>query len=225
MRQLRQRGRERTVSLTATGARLDHLLVAVADLDGAAERFLTQYGLASIGGGSHGTVGTANRLIPLGEQYIELIARVDPASRHPLAELVAAMSAAGDRLFGISVAVDDIDAVAERIGSAVVPMTRANLDGTSVAFRVTGMEGSIGPNRLPFFIEWGDGAENRLGLERPAHRVGVRGLAWVELGGDPDQARHWLGGDVAGVRLVGGEPGVRAAALATDAGEVVVSSP
>jgi hypothetical protein len=180
--------------------KLDHLLVAVDDLDAAAERFADRYGLSSIAGGVHEGVGTANRLIPLGERYIELIAVVDPTSDSPIAQLVAATAVGGDALFGVSLAVDDIDAVAARIGSGVVQMSRGD-----VRFAVTGMEVALGPERLPFFIEWA-GAEG--------HPAGSQGrLDWVEVGGDDARAAAWIGGEVDGVRLVGGKPGVHQACV------------
>lgn len=196
--------------------------MAVQDLDAAAARLRADYGLASVAGGSHGPMGTANRLVPLGDQYIELIAVEDPTSTAPTALRIAEWSAAGDALAGLSLAVDGIDAVATRIGSSVVPMQRSTADGV-ISFVVTGMEAALGPERLPFFIEWRDGAELRLGAEPPDHHAEVLGIAWVELGGDEARAREWLGGEVEGLRLVGGPPGIHRAAIATGAGEVVLS--
>ena len=187
---------------------IDHVLVAVDDLDAAAERFSRNYGLASVAGGRHDGVGTANRLIPLGDRYIELISVVDPSSDHPVARTVAAAALGGDALMGVSLAVDDIEAVAARIGSGVVAMSRGD-----VRFSVAGMEVAIGPERLPFFIEWGgDG-----------HPVGSQGtLDWVELGGDEVRASAYLGGDVDGLRLVGGAPGVHRAGVTTTDGRRVI---
>ena len=62
---------------------LDHVLVAVADLAKAGQEFVERHGLASIEGGRHPAWGTANRIVPLGDSYLELIAVVDAAKAGP----------------------------------------------------------------------------------------------------------------------------------------------
>jgi hypothetical protein len=56
---------------------LDHVLIAVIDLDAAASAFAADHGLDSVTGGRHPGWGTANRIVPLGETYLELVAVVD----------------------------------------------------------------------------------------------------------------------------------------------------
>ena len=51
----------------------------MADLAAAAEEIEARHGLASIEGGRHPGWGTANRIVPLGEAYLELVAVVDEA--------------------------------------------------------------------------------------------------------------------------------------------------
>jgi Glyoxalase-like domain len=58
---------------------LDHVLIAVDDLASAADEFESSYGLVSVGGGRHRGWGTANRIVPLGDSYLELVALVDEA--------------------------------------------------------------------------------------------------------------------------------------------------
>ena len=62
---------------------IDHAVLAVADLDGAGERIFREHGLASVPGGVHPAWGTANRIIPMGADYLELISVVDPRSPAP----------------------------------------------------------------------------------------------------------------------------------------------
>ena len=64
------------------GLRIDHVLYAVRDLDEAASRLATEWGLATSDGGRHPGHGTANRIVPLGSDYIELIAIVDQLLKH-----------------------------------------------------------------------------------------------------------------------------------------------
>ena len=59
--------------------RLDHVAYAVRDLDETAVRFREEHGLDSVAGGRHVGFGTANRIVPLGDQYIELVGVVDRA--------------------------------------------------------------------------------------------------------------------------------------------------
>jgi len=58
--------------------RIDHVVYATSDLHRAGERFLDELGLASVPGGTHPGWGTANRIVPLGTAYVELLAVVDP---------------------------------------------------------------------------------------------------------------------------------------------------
>ena len=58
--------------------RIDHVVYAVEDLDEAALGFRQTHGLDSVAGGRHERWGTANRIVPLGDQYLELVATVDP---------------------------------------------------------------------------------------------------------------------------------------------------
>jgi hypothetical protein len=50
---------------------LDHVLIAVADLSSAAREMEKSYGLASVEAGRHAGWGTANRIVPLGETYLD----------------------------------------------------------------------------------------------------------------------------------------------------------
>ena len=60
---------------------LDHVLIACTDLDAAAREFEARVGLSSVEGGRHRDWGTANRIVPLGSSYLELVTVVDQARR------------------------------------------------------------------------------------------------------------------------------------------------
>ncbi len=70
-------GRRLRPSPTLGWLEIDHVLLAVADLAAAAREMEEHHGLASIAGGRHPGWGTANRIVPLGETYLELVAVVD----------------------------------------------------------------------------------------------------------------------------------------------------
>src|ERR1700716_1918225 len=57
---------------------VDHVLLPVADLEAGARSLRERHGLQAIPGGRHPKVGTANMIVPLGRQYLELIAIADP---------------------------------------------------------------------------------------------------------------------------------------------------
>ena len=53
---------------------IDHFIIGVRNLEKAATQFSQKLGLAVSGGGIHPTGGTANRIIVIGDTYLELIA-------------------------------------------------------------------------------------------------------------------------------------------------------
>lgn len=200
---------------------VDHVIVAVRDLTATADRMLDTYGLASVEGGAHEEWGTANRLVPIGDQYLELLAVADESTRHPIADAVRAASADGDSLMGVCCEVDDIAARAERLGSALIPGMRRLPDGTPVTWRLTGVDGALGRG-LPFFIQWDQGRESRMSTVEPDHRVAPQRIARVDLGGDPAALADWLGEASPALRALGGPPGLRAVVVATSTGDLVV---
>src|SRR5918994_6149300 len=76
---------------TLVALELDHVLIAVVDLAEAARAIEARHGLASLEGGRHPSWGTANRIVPLGGAYLELVAIVDEAeaARSPFGGWVA----------------------------------------------------------------------------------------------------------------------------------------
>ena len=117
---------------------LDHVLIAVTDLEAAARDFESRHGLASIDGGRHRDFGTANRIIPLGSTYLELVAVVDPGA--------AAASSFGwwvdrgamdeGRLIGWAVRTSALDEVAGRLELPIRSGSRLTPAGTELRWRV-----------------------------------------------------------------------------------------
>jgi hypothetical protein len=199
--------------------RIDHVLLAVRDLDQSADRLRSEHGLGSVPGGPHPGWGTANRLVPLGDQYLELIAVVDPSSTHPFAGAVGAAAADGDHLLGVCLEVSDIVETAARLGTTVVPGSRSYPDGAEVTWRLTGVEAALG-EQLPFFIQWDTGRDIRMGQSVAEHATPIVGIERVELGGDGEVLRRWLQEDVDGIATVGGPPGVRGVTIRTQTGYI-----
>lgn len=61
---------------------IDHVILAVKDLDAAAATYATGLGLHVSGGGVHPQFGTANRIVVVGDAYIELISAQPGARPH-----------------------------------------------------------------------------------------------------------------------------------------------
>ena len=64
---------------------------------------------------------------------------------------------------------------------------------------------------LPFFIARGPGVPD------PAASGDAGGISWIEVAGDEDRLRAWLGDDGGlPVRVVSGDPAVRAVGIGAD---------
>src|SRR5262245_3000807 len=138
---------------------LDHVLIAVPDLAEAGREIESRYGLASIEGGRHPGWGTANRIVPLGETYLELIAVVDEAeaARSRFGSWVARARPALTQPLGWAVRTRTLDDVARRLGLEVSANSRATNDGQVLRWKVAGIERAAAEPSLPILVEWGDG--------------------------------------------------------------------
>jgi len=204
--------------------RLDHVVYAVRDLDEAAVRFRGEYGLDSTEGGRHERWGTANRIVPLGDQYLELVAAVDEpvAAETAFGRGVLERAARGGGWFTMAAVADDLDAVASRLGIEVDSGSRTRPDGQTVRWRMAGLDDQRREPWMPFFLTWDVPDELHPGRARAGHGVRATGLAWVEVGGDAERLRTWLGGDELAIRVSDGEPGIHRVAISTPDGELVI---
>lgn len=202
----------------------DHALVAVNDLDLAAANFRDRYGLESAEGGRHTGFGTANRIIPLGDTYVELIAVVDEdeAARSALGRWVADTCKDGDRPAAVCLRTDDIDSVAAVIGSPPEAMQRVRPDGTVLSWRLSGLQSTLKDPALPFFIQWDIAAEDLPGSLAEGHpNLGIR-LIWVEVAATDEAIRARVGPEAPDIRSAGHGTGLVAIGLSTPAGPTVI---
>ena len=182
--------------------RIDHVIWTTVDLDGAAERLAREYGIRDAGGGRHVGIGTHNRVFPLGGGYLEVLAVADP--EEAAASVIGrAVAAAPDGLLGWAVAVEDVPAHAERLGLKVTTIERGGLTA-----RLAGVAEAMAEPWLPFFIR------RDPGIKDPGASGDAGGIDWIELTGDPERLRAWLGGAELPVRYAAGDaPGLRAVGL------------
>ena len=202
---------------------LDHVLIAVADLAAAASEIEARHGLASIEGGSHPGWGTANRIVPLGDSYLELVAAVDraAAAQSAFGRWVAAVHPKLGQPLGWAVRIDDLDPLARRLDLSIQAGSRATPSGQLLQWRSAGIEQAIAEPSLPFFIEWGQGTPHP-GRVTVNHRVAPVEIARLELAGDPDQLAHWLGNHQLPIAVRPGQPAVVTIVLTGAEGEIIL---
>ena len=185
--------------------RIDHVIYATRDLDATAARLEAEHGIVARGGGRHTGLGTENRIFPLGGGYLELIAVADYAEAERSAlghELAKRIRERGEGLMGWVVAVDDVIAEAGRTGAELSTIERDGLRA-----RLAGVASAMGEPTLPFFIERDEG------IADPGEGGDAGGITWVEVAGDPERLRGWLGGHELPVRVSDGEPAVLAVGI------------
>ncbi|WP_353952127.1 VOC family protein [Knoellia sp. S7-12] len=175
--------------------RVDHVVYA-AENDGAratAARLAEQLGVAAVDGGVHPRFGTRNVILPLlGDRYLEVVEVLDhPASdKAPFGQVVRARSEAGGGWLGWVVSVDDITKQEQRLGRESVTGNRHRPDGVELRWQQLGVKGLQSDPQLPFFVQWAEGTQHPSGVG--ATQVALRS---VEIAGDPDRVRDWVGVD------------------------------
>jgi glyoxalase-like protein len=171
---------------------IDHVLIPVDYLAAAGAIVKARYGLTSIEGGRHPGWGTANRVIPLGDAYVELVAVVDRDA--------AALSTFGRWILGATpgqplgwaVRTRAIAEVGQRLGLSIAEGSRTTPDGDVLEWRSAGLDEATAEPGLPFFIEWADGV--RLPGAAPVHHPsGNVQLRRLSLAADPARLALWLG--------------------------------
>jgi len=185
--------------------RIDHVIYATQDLDAAAAQLESEHGLAARGGGRHTGIGTENRIVPLGGGYLELIAVVDrvEAERSPLGSALATrIRERGEGLMGWVVAVEDVLAEAGRTGAGLSTIERDGLRA-----RLAGVTTAMAEPALPFFLQ------RDAGIADPGADGDAGGIGWVEVSGDEQRLRTWLGGAELPVRVTPGEPALLAVGI------------
>jgi hypothetical protein len=209
----------------ARALELDHVLIAVADLAAAGREMEARHGLVSIEGGRHPGWGTANRIVPLGTAYLELVAVVDEAeaAQSAFGSWVAQASPGLAKPFGWAVRTNTLDEVARRLGLAVTAGSRAARGGQLLRWRLAGIEQAAAEPSLPFFIEWEHGTPLP-GEARASHRAPGVQIAKLQLAGDADRLAAWLGAHRLPISVHPGAPALTSIILTGAAGEIVLET-
>jgi len=167
---------------------IDHLVIAVADPDDAVVQLHDRVGLAPGGGGRHEGLGTFNRLVWLGDAFLELIGVFDTAlaSESWIGVPTVRSLEAGGGLATWAVASDAIEADVARLreaGSDLADPTggeRLRPDGRIVRWRLAAPP-TLAPQEPPFLIEHDTSAAEWTPAERTERAAGPARLDLLEL--------------------------------------------
>ena len=105
---------------------------------------------------------------------------------------------AGGGWLGWCVRVDDISPVEERLGRPAVEGNRHRPDGVELRWRQLGIKGLMSDPQLPYYVQWED--ESLHPSVGASTSVTIEGL---QIAGDPERVKEWLGLPRGPDRLVG----------------------
>jgi catechol 2,3-dioxygenase-like lactoylglutathione lyase family enzyme len=200
---------------------LDHVILAVPDLERAADALERVLGLRATRGGRHPTLGTENSVVPLGGAYLELVAVADEeaATGSAFGRSALAARTEGPRFTGWVARTDDLEAAAD--GAPVVALSRETPDGGRITWRMAALERLGDEGVLPPLLSWDDEASAPPFADRD-HPVGRVTLDAVEIG-DPDGELAVLPA-VARLRIEPDEPrGVRCIHVLANGRELLIT--
>jgi hypothetical protein len=214
---------------------VDHVLLPVADLEEGARRLYERFGLRSIAGGRHPKVGTANMIVPLGSQYLELIAIVDPqeAEGSRLGRRLAHALKEGRTFVAWALRTQSLEGLGVKLRAAgwnlprVIEGSRNRPDGQVLSWRTQDVESGGESSAIPFVIEWRVRDGLHPGEAEAWHRGGTTALRRVVIGArDPRRIRLQLElllgeSDLYEVREAAVD-GVAELVLADDNGQLVI---
>ncbi len=175
---------------------LDHVILAVPDLDRAADGLERVLGLRATRGGRHPSLGTENALVPLGGAYLELVAVADERAAASTAFGRSALAARtdGPHFTGWVARTNELDVASDE----VVAMSRETPDGGLVTWRIAAAERLGDGGVVPPVISWDDEstAPPFADADHPAGHVTLDGVEIGDPNGElaalPAVARLWV---------------------------------
>ncbi len=213
------------MSGTLVAMELDHVLLAVADLALAGQEIESRHGLTSIDGGRHPAWGTANRIVPLGDSYLELVAVVDAAkaAESVFGRWVASGVSITARPLGWAVRTSQLDEIVRQLDLPIQAGSRATPSGEQLRWRTAGMDQAAAEPSLPFFIEW-EPKTKLPGQAAIRHRAGAARIASLIISANTGRLANWLGNHQLPIVVHTGMPGLTAIYISSDAGETSIGS-
>jgi hypothetical protein len=212
---------------------IDHICLGVRNVYEGAHRLREETGLGNYEGGWFPDYGLANRIVPIGGNvYIEVEGIIDVSfiERQDAGALWWDKQVAdGDAFIGWCARVtsrSELEAMAKRLNRNIEDSTlRVRPDGSSrPSYRVPDSV-SCWMKGIPNFFYTEDMSRHPAALPiGPGPGIAPGGVAWMELGGTPEEMSDWLGikAEMLGLRFNGQSHGLYAVAVNTPAGEVVI---
>ena len=216
---------------------VDHVLLPVADLEEGARTLSERNGLHAIAGGRHPKLGTANMIVPLGRQYLELIAIADPreAAASRLGKRVTQALDEGRMFVDWALRTRSVDSLRGKLlaaGWELPPIwegSRRRPDGQILHWRTQDVSTGRASTAIPFVIEWNVPEGLHPGEAAAEHPSGATALRRVVIGArDPARVREQLqlmlgDSDLYEVRAAASD-GVEELVLDSPRGELVVNA-
>lgn len=103
-------------------------------------------------------------------------------------------------------------------------MERARPDGSTLKWKLAGLESTLVNPSLPFFIQWEGDVSDHPGVAAVDHPAGAPVLEWVEISVSAEALKERLGDHNLDFRFSEGEPGVRSIGLRTISGPLVIGA-
>jgi hypothetical protein len=204
---------------------IDHVAILVDDPVLTARELREQHGLGSERGEYLELAGTRMHTVWLQPpQYLEYhtVENREVAESTSAGSSALARREAGSRLIAWAVLVDDLDAVAARLGIEVFDYTVPQDDGTLRGWRAVS-----GEPHLPFFIDYPNNGDRLARLRKRyaamQHTSSPTRFSQLTISGSEEEMREWLGPHELPLRFVPGTGGLCEARIATAAGDVVIN--
>jgi Glyoxalase-like domain len=216
---------------------VDHVLLPVADLEDGARTLRQHHGLQAIPGGRHPNLGTANMIVPLGRQYLELIAIADPqeAATSRLGKRVTRALDDGRMFVDWALRTRSVDLLRAKLLAAGWELpppwegSRRRPDGQVLRWRTQDVDTGAAWIALPFAIEWDIPDGLHPGEAAAQHPSGATALRRVVVGArNPAHVREQLelllgDSDLYEVRAAASD-GIEKLVLDSPHGELVVDA-
>lgn len=203
---------------------LDHVVLAVRNLDVASKYLRDRFYLGTVEGGVHPEWGTGNVIVPLGDHFIEVVGITDleRAQSNPVGRVFLQKTKNGDKFLAPVLGSEDPDALSQRTGLSWASGERKT-DRGILGFRSAGIERSMLEGEgWPYFFDYDDRVA-RLGYGDPKHGFTVRGgIKRIQVSQDAEKLSAFLGETIPELSVANGEPDVLSVTISTERGDLVL---
>jgi hypothetical protein len=161
--------------------------------------------------------GLVNRIAYSGGAAIEVMGVGFPGAEmvSPFVGQVYGRTIGGDRWITWTLQTDDIDATASRLGLEVMDGWAMSSSGQPVEWKMAGIvEAFFSEPYLPYFVSYSNG--NDAWRERALEPAPVFDVSRIEIVGDADRLRKWIGDAEVPVDVISGPAEIRSVVIKAD---------